>query len=361
MQIKKLPLFYKVFFLCWGIALTLLAIALVIVRTYLADYESTQPKYVADEVFEEYFCPADFKAILDFSGEKASKFESNEVLASYLDGLTEGKELSYYNVSSGLSLDTSKYTVKYTEDGKDIKVASFTLEKTDEKSAKGFSKYALSEFELFYPASKHVEIKATKGSLVYVNGVLLDESYISEDNVKHESFDHMPEGVEGVLYTLYSVKGLTNEPTVTVTAADGTALNVKNEAEDLYVTELVYDEALKAEQAEYVIKAAKAYAAYMQNDLAFNKVSPYFEKGTTLYESIRTTLLWAVIDHDSYLFEGEEASEFYRYDENTFSCRVRLTHVLKRSRLQDYRDNVDLTFYLRKIDGKYLIYDRTNN
>ena len=176
MQIKKPSLFWRVFFLCWGIALTLLAVALVIVRSYLADYESTQPKYVAEEVFNEYFCPADFGAILDHSGEQASKFESNEVLAAYLADLTEGKKLSYYNVSSGLSTDTLKYNVKYTEDGKDIKIASFTLKKSDEKSAKGFTKYALSDFELFYPAAKHVEVKAEAGALVYVNGGLLDES-----------------------------------------------------------------------------------------------------------------------------------------------------------------------------------------
>ena len=133
------------------------------------------------------------------------------------------------------------------------------------------------------------------------------------------------------------------------------------ESDKLYYTKLVYDEELKAEQSEFVIEAAKRFAAYMQNDTTLAKLTPYFEKGTALYKSIRSTLQWAVIDHDSYDFEDVEASDFYRYDENTFSCRVKLTHILKRNRLEDYRDFMDATFYLRKINGKYLIYDRTNN
>ena len=52
---KKLPKFYLVLIICWAIALALLAVALLVIRTYLADYESVQPKYVAEEVFENYF------------------------------------------------------------------------------------------------------------------------------------------------------------------------------------------------------------------------------------------------------------------------------------------------------------------
>ena len=357
-----MPKFYLVLIICWAVALVLLTAALLIIRSYLADYESVQPKYVAEEVFEKYFKNADFEAIIEHSNVNKSEFESDETLAAYLADLTDGKELSYHNISSGMDLTTSKYIVKYTEDEKDIKIASFTLAETGEKSEKGFAKYALDEFELFYPAEKSVSIKVTKGAVPYVNGIALDESYIAKDDIEHESCAHMPEGVSGIKYTLYTLDGLVADPIVS--AKDGAGndlfLNFSTE-ENCYITDIVYDEALAAEQSEHVIAAAQMFATYMQNDCTIGKLTPYFEKGTELYNSIRSTLQWAVIDHDSYHFEDVEASEFYRYDENTFSCRVKFTHVLKRSRLQDYRDTMDAIFYLRNVDGKYLVYDRTNN
>ena len=359
---KKLPTFYLVLIICWAVALALLASALLVIRTYLADYERTQPKHLAEKVFEEYFSDADFGAILDFSDTNDSTFESKETLSGYLSSIVEGKVLSYHSISSGTSTDVQQYVVKYNENEKGIKIASFTLSKTGEKSKKGFDKYALEDFELFYPTPEAVAVKVPKGAVPYINGVMLDESYITEDNIESDSCLHMPEGVEDIKYTIYTLEGLVSTPDVTVKSADNAPLNVfYNEEANCYEAEPAYDEALAAEQSEYVISAAEAYAAYMQNDIAWAKVSPYFEKGTALYNSIRSTLLWAVIDHDSYHFENAEASQFYRYDDNTFSCRVKLTHVLKRSRLEDYRDYMDVTFYLRKIDGVYRIYDRVNN
>jgi len=113
---KKMPRFYLVLIICWAVALTLLGTALLIVRSYLADFESTQPKYVAEEVFEKYFSGADFEAVLAFSAENGSAFESNETLAAYLMELISGKELSYHSISSGMDLDSSKYIVKYSEE-----------------------------------------------------------------------------------------------------------------------------------------------------------------------------------------------------------------------------------------------------
>ena len=201
---RKLPKFYFVLIICWVVALVALAVGLFIVRGYLADYESVQPKYVADEVFEKYFETGDYLSIIKHSSLNKSKYETDEMLANYLSSLTEGKELSYYSISSGMDTASAKYAVKYNDGEKDIKVASFTLSVSGEKSEKGFSKYVLDSFELFYSADVSVNIKAIKGSVPYVNGFLLDESHIIEENAPHESNVHMPEGVEGVKYIQHS-------------------------------------------------------------------------------------------------------------------------------------------------------------
>lgn len=359
---KKFPVFWTVFIICWIVALAALFISLTALRSYLAEYESVQPKYVAETVFDEYFEDYNFTAILNFSESTRNKFETIESLAAYLAKLTDGKTLSYHEISSGMDKDTAKYIVKYEEDGKEIKIASFTLKKSGEKSKKGFGIYSLSGFELFYPANESVKIKVPSGFTPIINGIKIDESYMTESEIPSESCDHMPDGVRGIYYNIYTVDGLVSEPNVKVLTNVGTEERAAYSEDDgLYIASPVYDEALAAEFSERVITAAEVYSTYMQNDCAFAKLTPYFEKGTELYKAIRTTATTWVISHDSYEFENAEASEFYRYDENTFSCRVKLTHVLKRKNLEDFRDYVDLTLYLRNIDGTYMVYDRTNN
>ena len=347
---------------CWALALIALFIGLMILRTYLADYERVQPKYVAEEIFEGHFVTPDYDALMELSTNNNAKFDSKEKVAEYLTSLTNGKELSYHNVSTGVDTDSSKYIVKYEEDGQEIKVASFTLKKTDQKSEKGFALYELAETELFYPAPVSVKIIAQDGFVPYVNGIALDDSYITEPVIESEANGHLPDGVHGIFYRKYEVSGLIEMPDVKIKSVDGTEQPaVLGTESGCYEIGLTYDAELEAEFSDYVKEAAEMYATHMQNDCTFGKVAPYFEEGTTLYNDIRTAQTLWVIDHDSYSFEDESVSEFYRYDENTFSCRVKLTHILKRSRLEDFRDYMDVTFYLRNVDGKYLIYDRTNN
>lgn len=359
---KKMPRFYVALIICWCVALCLLGVALFVVRGYLADYESVQPKYLAEEIFNTYFKNKDYNGIFAYADINDSLFESDEALAEYLTDLTEDKELSYHLISSGMDTGVAKYIVKYNENDKEIKIASFTLEVGDEKSEKGFAKYSLRNFELFFPENIFVLIKAVKGAVPYVNGRELSDEYIVEDNIEHESCAHMPKGVEGIKYSLYKVDGLVCQPELSAKDQAGNELKLSYSPLDgYYVTEVPYDETLEAEQEEHVIAAAQAFAAYMQNDATQGKLNPYFDKNTDLYNSIRSTLQWAIVDHDSYHFEDADASEFYRYNENVFSCRVKFVHVLKRRGLEDYRDVVDETFYLHNVNGKYLVYDITNN
>lgn len=362
MKTKKISKFWLTFAICWVIALVALFIALAVVRTYLSDYEDSQPKYVAEEIFEKYFSEPDFTAVLNHTESTRNKFESIDSLSAYLSELVGDKELSYHEISSGLDTGTLKYVVKYEEDGKEIKIATFSLTKSGEKSKKGFELYTLGSFELFYPANESVKIKVPTGYTPIVGGIKLGEEYLTETDIPSESCEHMPEGVSGIYYSLYTVDGLIKTPEIKVLTNVGTEKIASYDSEaDLYTVEPVYDESLAEELTELVITAAEVYSTYMQNDCAFAKLKPYFESGTELYNTIRTTATTWVISHDSYSFEDEEASEFYRYDENTVSCRVKLTHILKRKRLEDFRDYVDMTLYLRKVDGEYMIYDRTNN
>ena len=63
-QRKHFPIFYTIYFLCIALFLLGLYTALGIVREHLADFESAQPQYEAERVFDAYYASGDYTALL---------------------------------------------------------------------------------------------------------------------------------------------------------------------------------------------------------------------------------------------------------------------------------------------------------
>ena len=326
-------------------------------RDLLAEYEGAQYKYVAEELLETKLRAGDGEALADFFADSFSEYETKENAAAYLSSLTEGKELSLQSLSSGLD-DTVLYTVKC--DGK--KFATLELKKSGETTKHGIELYALDSVSLNPKLLGSYSVQLPKNYLLTVNGAPADAKYALGDDVPTASQDFMTEGVSGIVYTTYTFDRLCAAPTFTVRDADGRESAVRYDGDkDVYVADILYDDALASEYADYSIEAAKAYATYMQNDASFAQIKKYFDPSSELYGNLRTSQTMWVIDHNSYEFKDVEASEFYAYSDEVFSCRVKLTHVLKYRGLKDYNDYVDMTFYFRLVDGKYLIYNSFNN
>ncbi len=369
---KKMPFFYKALITALAVGFSVVAVLIFLLNGYLRDYEASLPDKVADKVFEDYFISENYSAIYDKMTNAKSEFETKESVVKYLNEseFLRGEELEYISVASDVGSDYLKYSVRADDPSyignsaaPKINIASFLLKKSSKKSANGFALYELSEITLNTFPSMTVSVLVPIGYSAEINGKPMSDKYISGEPIETDSCNHMPEGVEGVKYNVYTFENLAKTPIFSAKSNSGISCEVNYDAErETYVTALAYNDGLKEAFSEHVIEAAHRYAAFMQRDTTFAKVAEYLEKGTQLYDDIRKTPTNWVIDHDSYEFADTVASEFYSYDENTFSCRVKFTHILKRKRLEDYKDYVDVTFYLRKNDnGEYLIYDRTNN
>lgn len=354
---KRFPLFYCIYFLCIALFLTALYVSLGVVREYLADYESAQPQYEAQRVFDKYYSAGSYTGLLEICDANYSEFEKADAVISYLNDYTKDKEITYNSISSGLDSDI-KYIVK--ADG--VKFSSFTLTTSDITTPKGVPLYTLKEAELYTTGNESVRITAPKGYTVLLNGVPVSDVYRTGNMQPHMSCEHMPEGTEGIVYVEYQVNSLYfPEESVQVLSPNGTIAPLNTTEDGSYKADIVYSTSLKSEYEEYVVAAAKALAAYMQNDGRFAAIASYLDPSSNLYTNVKSSETYFVIDHSSYTFEDVVTSEYYAYDDTTFSCRVSLTHVLKRYGSKDYRDYLDMTFYLRKIGDTYLIYDRFNH
>ncbi len=357
---RRFPVFYAIYALLVIAVVVAIHLALGKVTEYLADYESSQPQYEAQRVFSQYYGGTDYTSLVELCETTLTPYETSEDVVRYLADFTKNKEITYSAITTGL--DSS---IKYIVKADDIKFSSFTLHESSKKTPIGFTLFEASDFEIYCSGNESVRVTAPKGYTVSVNGIALGYSTLTGNETRDKSCDFMPEGVEGIIICEYAVDGLYFPPeAVTVVSADGRACPVEKSADGVYSATFLYNETAQEEYESYVLEAAQAIAKYMQNDAKFGTPSVYIDPESELYENIRTSqTIWA-IDHVSYSFEDASVTEFYMYDENTFSCRVSFTHVLKYSQyssLEDYRDYIDTTYFFRRVGDSFLMYDRYNH
>lgn len=344
-KLKSLSLFYKIYFSAIAVFLILLCITLIGVSAFISQYNKGIPETVSEKFFNDTFQNLDTETIIQMSGITPCEFETEDDIKSFLEK-TLSEKLTYTSISS--NSDEKKYIVKSGE----YKCASFTLT-PDEKND-----YHPSSLTLHLPKENSAVYQILDSSTLYINGQMVDSKYISHTGV-HISSWYLPENVKKPTWITYTIDGLTKEPDAKIVDRNGNESNFFEE-DGILIEEIIYDEEEK-EIIDRIVNGAKQYAICMQNDAPKSSVYPYFEKGTDLYNSIRSVENMFVWDHNGYAIENEKVSEFFRYDENTVSLRVSFTHILKKHGREDYRDFTDITYFARNIDGKYMIFARHNN
>lgn len=352
MKTKKIPSFYIFLLILTIIVIVLTQIGKSLLKDVLVEYEDSQYKYVAEDFFNSNFADGNSETLAKLFTSQVSEYETEETIAAYLSAIISGKGFTLQHSSSGLS-DEEKYVVSVDN----LRFAEFYISKSGEKTEHGFDIYSVSKVLLNDNLLNSYSIEIPIGYTVNINGRSADAKYALVDKVETESQNFMPEGVEGIVYTTYTFPNMCTAPTFTVLDGNGTETTVTLNDNGIYHADVVYNTELAAEYSEYVIAATKAYACYMQKDASFSKVQGYIDPASEFYSYVRGTPTWPVITHNSYAFEDETVTEFYAYSDDVFSCRIKLTHVLKYSGLDDYRDSIDITWYFRNVNGKYLIYD----
>lgn len=346
----------KIYIVAVSFFLILLLAAAVVLWRFLAAYENTRPKHVAEKVFGNYFLSSNV-------GELASSYTPELMTFHTVEAVNKGFEKSYDTERLGFtSVSSEGKTEKYAVSFDNHRIAYFTLKEGDRSGGFGFKYYELANVEFFFGEPKAFTALLPKGCTLSVNGVTVSESYITEADIEDASCKYMPEGVEGKHYDKYSVSGLLFEPEVTVKDGDGKLIETAYDAEEkCYTVPTVYSERLKSEHSDFAISAASAYTAYLSNDASFSNVAGYLDRSSEIYKRIQSVTVTWVRDHSGYTIYDQNTTEFCEYADGVFSCRVTLKERLTRHLYEDYIENVDLTLYIRQIGTKYYIYEIVNN
>ncbi len=397
-----------IFWIVWLTVFIAVAVAWGFVMRYatrlLVEYEQSQPKYVAEQVFNEYFKSCDYEYLISHSNDiKISPMESMNDVVDYAAGLFNDMGEWRYSQTSSDDPDVLKYAVLA---GK-TRVGEFTLVKSGDQSNKlKLDIYTLGSTQISLSALCGANIYAPAKAVVKVNGIVLGDEYKFGDPVVLKEAVYYPEGdVAARTMQNYFIGGLFKAPTVTVQSADGVEYALEYDSEsviyradisyinglvDAYNKKIADDEAkrqeeirqeeerkkkesaeIRADIGEYAVTAVQTYARWMQDDATKAERNKYFDTSSEFFKSLDKLISQSfIMYHKSYRFDDVK-DENYRYenDEKTaVSGHISFTQVLEEctdiygdKSYPEWKNYIDVTVYMHKVNGKWLIYDIRND
>ena len=349
-QSKKFKNFLKIYAIVLGIAALL---CWLILYSFIKDYEQGQPTSEMDIIAENFTSEKIDKFIKD-SGIKVSKFESNESVSAYLKDKVSNTKISYKKKVGEYS-DSNPVFLVYADDNAIAKV----FLKENGKNFHKFTKWKLSniEFGSMDKKSKNsdITISVPKGSSLTVNGVEVDASYISEDDVKITYCQHVGDFVTEPLTTKYTIPGLISKPEIKA-SMNGADLLVSNEG-NKYSANYPDDPTLFNEQKDRALMIAETYGRYIINRGSLEKLSSYMVGYAKEYVN-DIPAVWAFLYGKTftYEFQNEEVTNMQKYSDACFSCDIKFDlYVDWKTGNKTYNTNLTYTFV--KINGNWVVAD----
>ena len=338
--------FYRVYFALVALALVAIAIGTLWLRGVLRDYESAQPKYVAEEV-GQLFKNADYDAIYKVDT-SAAQFEGGDaaLYVNHLKQLTAGRNVEWTPAFSA-NRDERKYNVNL--DGE--RFATFTLVPSGQTTARGNTLWKLGSVTTLVqlqqatpepepeptpepepPAQVYTcRITVPTGYSVTVDGeaVTADNATASEKAMFEADF--LPPGVKNPAMVEYLYDALT--PTPQVQVADETGAPMPAEAvegkELTWSCPMKSDEAYTQQYGKAAIALAKQVAKFMNKDAKKRAIERVCAKGSPaegIFDNLSNTF---ATPHRGISFKDEAVSEFYVLADDCFTCRVSFDTILK--------------------------------
>ncbi len=337
--------FYRVYFALVALALVAIVIGTLWLRGVLADYETAQPKYVAQDV-AKLFENADYETIygLDTS---AAQFEGDRALyLENLNRLARGRRVEWTAAFSA-NRDERKYNV--TLDGE--RFATFTLVPSGRTTAKGNTIWELGSVTTLVEVQQATpepepeatpepeepaevftcRITAPKGYAVTVDGETLSADNATTSEKALFEADFLPPGVTNPALVEYLYDAATPNPEIQ--AADETGAPIPVEAvegrELTWSCALKSDETYAQQYGDAAISLAKQVAKFMNKDARKKAIERACAKGSpaeTIFDNLSNTY---ATPHNGISFKDEAVSEFYVLADDCFTCRVSFDTVLR--------------------------------
>lgn len=328
--------FYQVYFLLVILCVLGIALGARYLNGVLEDYESAQPKYVAQQA-ARLFERGDYEAIfgLDTSMRDVSE-EDRAYYIGQLEALAAGREVSWSEAYSG-NEDERRYRVSL--DGE--KFAEFTLVPSGAQTKRGSRLWTLGSVTTFVrieePQIAEPEptpvptiacsITVPSSFTVTADGRTLDANDVVEDGIPIVPSGMLPSDVTAPAMVRYAFPSESGAPDIRVTDWQGNAQTPVQDGEYSWRCELPQNPELEALYGESALEVAKRIAKYSTREASQDSVLKKCAKGSPAYESIKSFDSSLGKKPKSSTFENVVVSDFYLYSEDCFSCRVSFDYI----------------------------------
>lgn len=347
-------IFYSIYALFVVAAIVGILCLLNPLHDWLVKYQASQPETKCQEVFQQYFADPDWEDLYVRAGVEDTAFEDKAAYAAYMEEKVGETELICMETSAGLSGD-HKYVIRLGEE----KIATFLLTPGSEGDDH-ITTWELGTMELFFQRQKSVTVEKSAGETVYINAVALSDDYtVKKTSTLTEPY--LPEGLHGYRREAQTVTGLLMDPVVTVKDAAGNEVPVRENDDGVFCTDVA---PMEISDAEYnaAVGAAKAYALYVIRAVGQGELRKHFDTNSPIYKDICETLSF-MQDYLGYAFDESATSvtEFYRYSDTFFSCRIELNLNVTRTNntIKTYESSTNY-FFQKQADGSYKAVNITN-
>ena len=368
--VKKGPrlgglIFYTLYFLFILVFFVAVFFGMQWLNGWLIDYQAAQPDVKAEQVYQQLFANPDWENLYVASGAQDSPFEGKEQFVDYMNAKVDAANLTYLETSAGLSND-KKYVVRNGSE----KIATFTLKDHNQKETGNtgllsteIPDWQLGGVELFFEREGTYRIEKMESHRALLNGVEVSDDYtIQIATTKADSY--LPLGTTGVRKCLQEINGLMAKPTVEIYDAMGNPMEVTYDETTQTFTEGTVSQTIGVEEKTAALGAAESYCKWMIEELTDRAtLAKYYEPTSEAYKRIAKLGhydLWAQ-DNNGFEFLNEEVTNYVRYSDTLFSCRVTL----------EMKVNVKIdgsvktipyaqSLFFTKDSGSWLCYDSTN-
>lgn len=328
--------FYQVYFLLVILCVLGIALGARYLNGVLEDYESAQPKYVAQQA-ARLFERGDYEAIfgLDTSMRDVPE-EDRAYYIGQLQALAAGREVSWSEAYSG-NEDERRYRVSL--DGE--KFAEFTLVPSGAQTKRGSRLWTLGSVTTFVrieePQIAEPEptpvptiacsITVPSSFTVTADGRTLDANDVVEDGIPIVPAGMLPSDVTAPAMVRYAFPSESGVPDIRVTDWQGNAQTPMQDGEHSWRCDLPQNPELEALYGESALEVAKRIAKYSTREASQDSVLKKCAKGSPAYESIKSFDSSLGKKPKSSTFENVVVSDFYLYSEDCFSCRVSFDYI----------------------------------
>jgi len=340
--------FYKIYLALIIVFLIALGLFLFHLNWWIEDYNETLPETISESFFNWVFEDLDNPKFGNAFTISMNEFEADWGEAESRASSTALEHMRRAVGDSPSFEETFRFEgcIGYSVTSNGLEIATFTLTKNEREMWQAGNL----DVKINIP-KQELTIKALSSSKVYINGTEVSKSYITGTE-PHFSEGYLPEWVEGEKYVIYSIRnGFINTPSVSILDRNGKHPTL-SEVDGVLVENVIYD-IPDTETWSWILDAAINIELHKRHIVPLSAVTPYIEEDTALYEETKALNKKAV--NRKYELKESKVFDLFRYDEETFSIRTSFILVTDKEEL------IDITYYARKIDGKYYIYAYKNN